>query len=206
MTELINGIAGLITAVVALLGALATLFVARRPTAPPGTTPEDRATKRRRWLLLCSLILVVVSGTIFFLRFSAPALSITSPRAGAEVTVEGHSVWFSVSGESSNIASDNSLKIYVLVDSGKDWHVQNPATLLPDGSWRLPQAWIGDASAPIDTRSTLRIMAVASRQQRSQDEKIHDYRELNPEVVSQPVVAPVLKVQLIKSEAVRDDQ
>jgi hypothetical protein len=197
MIEITNGIAGLITAIAALVGALATLLVAiKRPPGPPTErTPGDRARKRQRILLLCSGILALIGGGIFIWRGTSPKLLITSPASGLEVTAEGDSVAFPVSGTSSNIASDNSLRIYVLVHSGTEWHVQNPASILPDGRWTLRQAWIGDPSAPIKVGDTFRIMAVASRQQRGQDEKIDDYRQLDPKEVSQEIVVPVQRIR-----------
>lgn len=199
MRELIDGIAGLITAVAVMVGALTTLLIAFRDRrTPPGDTPETRVRKRRRYLVLCSALLTIFGGAIFAARWTSPTLSITKPAAGLEVTAHEYSVWFPVSGESTHISSGSTLRIYVLVDSGTEWHVQSPTTVLPDGSWSLQQAWIGGPSAPIRVGSTLRIIAVASSQVRNKDETVQDYRELEPKAVSQ--MRTVL-VQTIRPEA-----
>jgi len=126
---------------------------------------------------------------------SSLSIAITSPTDSIEVTASGESVWFRVSGTSSNVVSDNSLRICVLVHSGTEWHIQRPAFVEPDGRWTLEQAWIGDASAPIRLNSRIRIMAVISRGKHEQDEKVQDPRELNPLAMSSVVAATVRVVR-----------
>lgn len=154
--------------------------------------------------LVTGLLLLVTGGGLLGARLISPSptattlprptLTITSPLSSLEVTAEGDSVWFPVSGESSDVVPDNSLRLYVLVHSGTEWHVQRPATLEQDGRWNLARAWVGDKSAPIRAGSMIQLMAVVSRQQRRQDEKIQDARELDPTAMSNRLTVTVQKV------------
>jgi hypothetical protein len=122
-----------------------------------------------------------------------PSVAIVSPSNSVDVTERSNkSVSFLVKGVSSDIFSDNRLRIYVLVHSGTEWHVQKPASVQQNGDWELAQAWIGDISAPIREGSKLRIVAVASEGSYQQDKKVSDYRvELNAVATSPEVVVTV---------------
>lgn len=189
---------------VELLGALVSAVIAagvvewikrwlQKQPAPMPTVPK-------RWFL--HIFVGVIVGAVVFLVINAawkvgPRVAITAPSDSLDVTAEGSSVWFPVSGTSSRVVFDNSLKLYVLVHSGTEWQIQRPASVEPNGNWTLERAWIGDATAPVREGSRLRISAAVSRQHRAQDEKVQDPRELDPQAMSSTVVATVRKIRLL---------
>lgn len=153
----------------------------------------------RKWLVKAynpAMAILVIVGLVMFYRWlTKPTVAILAPSSSIEVTAEGDSVWFSVSGTSSGVVSDSALMIYVLVYSDPEWHVQRTAMVEQDGRWALTRAWIGDASAPIHTGSQIRLMAVVSRGRYNPDDKFTDYKLLNPVAVSATVYAKVATIR-----------
>lgn len=190
MMEFANSLLGLVASAVSIVAGLAALWYQWGRSKPP--LPKNVVLPAVGFALL-----LLGAGIVGFrLAYPLPAVSISSPTGGVDVTADGQSYWFQVSGASSNVASDSSLRIYVLAFSGSDWHVQRPATVASDGQWVLDRAWIGDPSAPIRENSTIRIVAVVSRQQRSQDEKVPTPQELAP--VGRNGMSPIINLRVQK--------
>lgn len=192
--DFIQSFIGLVSSIVLVAGGVLALVKAYRELSPK--TPTSTKAPGRGWLLF-SIVLLLTGIAIVGARvgYPRPTVAITTPSSSLEVTAEGHSVWFPVSGTSTSVASDNALRVYVLVQSGTEWHIQGPASVESSGDWTLARGWIGDASAPVAKGSTLRIAAVASRQLRAQDEKVRDIGQLDPEAESATIVATVREVR-----------
>lgn len=190
MWQFIHSFGGLVAAVLALIAAIIGLIAALLDKLPKNMTKKWN--KLLYYLLLAILFIFGVSVIITWKR---PAVAILSPSGSIPVTAEDDSVWFPVSGSSSGVASNSTFAIYVLVWSDPEWHVQRPAIVEQDGRWTLTQAWIGDASTPIDTGTEIRLMAVVSRGRYSPGNKISDYRELDPVAQSAMVSVRVTTVR-----------
>ena len=199
MLAWMTGVTALLTAIAALLGAI-TLWINtiwdHFRKSKSGNGEGLKATRGSLLKAVAVVILVAFAGAVFAARAWTPnpRVDIISPISSVDVTQKGASVWFSVNGASDDIFRDNSLRLYVLVNSGTEWHVQKAATVNQDGSWALQQAWIGDASAPIVKGSIIPIVAVVSRQQRSQDDKVDTPSDLAPIATSATANVMVNKV------------
>lgn len=193
----------IVSGLVALVSAVAAPFAVewiKRLREKPKEESNEKPSPRRPWFLL--ILVGAIAGVVGFIVTNAawdvrPRVAITSPSDSLEVTVEGESVWFPVSGTSTRVFSDNSLRVYVVVHSGTEWHIQRPASVEPNGNWALDRAWIGDSTLPVRVGSALRITAVVSRQNRPQNEKVQETRQLEPEAQSSTVIATVRKVRVV---------
>lgn len=195
MMQFINSLLGLITAIILLVTAIIGLInklyhlyykIPRRVKSKLGA---------KIYSLAVPIFFIVGLGMLLIrLTYKPSTVSILSPSVSIEATAKGDSVWFPVSGTSSGVFSDKMLMIYVLVYSDPEWHVQRPAMVEQDGRWTLTQAWIGDASAPINIGDQIKLIAVVSRGKYRQDDKFPDYRQLNPVAESAIVTAKVAAI------------
>ena len=196
----------LAVAILGFLAALCTLVKAvielwreiLRQRAQKEGRPQAEPRKKhpaRRWFITSGISFVIgISFAGYPVLFPTPEVAISSPVTSVTVTAEGASVWFPVEGTSAHVADDARLKICVLVSSGVEWHVQAPASLSPNGNWRLAKAWIGDPSAPIRVGGSIPIVAVATSSECQQDDKVPTPGALNPEAVSEEVAPRVRSV------------
>lgn len=97
------------------------------------------------------------------------AVSITAP-VGDIGCLGAAACLFTVQGESSGVASNSDLRIYVFVfpfnPPGGGWYPQvSPAAVSSDGTWVQTPAWIGNVQVPAQRGDTLRIVAVVQHKQ-----------------------------------------
>lgn len=202
MEAVIQNSWSLVIAILALLagvGQLAFAFVnyqREQIKTPSSSTPDQESGRRQSRRISMGGGFMVVGFVILLARIlnPPPIIAITSPSGSVDVTTEGSSVWFPVSGRSTNVVSNNALRICVLVfsSSGAEWHVQRPAAPNPDGDWTLAKAWTADKVAQ---GFEIRILALATQRECQQDAKLSDYRELNPVAASSEVIARVQNVK-----------
>lgn len=93
-----------------------------------------------------------------------PSVNITSPRDTIECPGAG-ACKFTVEGTSSNVITDQNLRIYVLVfpvaPHGAGWYPQpSPATIRQDGTWIQTPAWMGSDEYPAEPGHTFQIVAL----------------------------------------------
>ena len=118
--------------------------------------------------LFCTLValcLFMLSGCKNFTT-SSMNINITDPQSTISCAAE-EPCQFSVSGTSSDVAANSSLRIYVAVfpvsPPGSGWYLQDlPASFdnKEKGTWSQKNVWIGDDSSPANPGDTLNVVAL----------------------------------------------
>ena len=130
--DFITSILGLIAAIIALIAAIIGLIV--KLLDRTSSRVKKKLGRKIPSGIVALLFIVGLGMLVLRAKYMPPTVIIVSPSASVEPTAlaDSNSVWFSVSGSSSRVASNNELIIYVLVHSGTEWHVQQPAPVDSD--------------------------------------------------------------------------
>lgn len=166
--QIFQGVTAVIVAVIAYVVGPVIAKRLRRNRKPA-------ASSRPRGLLYA--LVAGVSATVTFLivgvSFNAlapkPSVAITNPAAGQQIEMttlpSTGSGSFMVSGISTEVFANPSLRVYVLVHPAEPfasgWWIQQPATVDRNGQWTM-QAWYGAHAFPPQPGNRIDLMAIVS--------------------------------------------